>query len=115
MTDPITLQQIVAGLTVLAALSGFTFFFVREINKVHDKAEDELEKATDDLSEEVGKLRDDLAAYKLLASNVYARNTDIRDVEIRVLSQVANVAVEVRHLRDSIDKLLREMALNKKD
>ncbi len=81
----ITVEQIVAVLAIFSAIGGLWF---------------RVESA-------IGKVRDDLAEYKLTAANNFAKNADISAVEIRVLGQITNVALE------SIDKLLREMALTR--
>lgn len=88
MNDPITWQQIVTGITVVGGLGALWF---------------RIESA-------IGKVRDDLAAYKLTVANSYAQDKDIRDVEIRVLANISNVAQELSRLRESIEKVLTAMA-----
>lgn len=115
MNEPITWQQIVGAVIIVGGLAGLWMYFVHELAKVREGAYRAIAKTRDDAGREIGKVRDDLAAYKVIAADAFARNSDISAVEVRVLGQVANVAIEVRHLRDSIDKLLRELATQRRE
>lgn len=115
MNEPITWQQILGAVVIIGGLAGLWMYFVHEISKVREGAYRAISKTRDDAAKDIGKVRDDLAEYKVVAADAFARNSDISAVEVRVLGQVANVAIEVRHLRDSIDRLLRELATNKRE
>lgn len=115
MNEPITWQQIVGGVVIVGGLAALWMYFVHEISKVREGAYRAIAKTRDNADDEFKELRDDLAAYKLLAATNFAQKSDISAVEVRMLGQVANVAIEVSRLRDSIEKLLRELATNKKE